>query len=91
MKKLFFLLLISTATLITSCSITKPNGFSNNEIGTKEGVSRATFVLGIPIDGGDYSVRTAARNAKITKIACVDKRIKNYLLVYIVETIVTGE
>ena len=52
--------------LITSCSVTMPlTATSNsNKEATKTGISRATFLFNIPLNG-DASIATAVKNGNI--------------------------
>lgn len=92
MKIIKSLIILATLTFtLASCSVTAPYMVTQNEMGSKEGKASATFVFGIPVNGGDCSTRTAARNGNITKIATVDTQVKNYLCIVVVRaTIVTG-
>ena len=92
----FKLLLIALAVcclgLLSSCSLTLPVNATSNTVGSKVGVATATGYLGVLFFDQDASIKTAAKNAGITKISTVDIRYKNILGIVInYETIVTGE
>jgi hypothetical protein len=90
MKKLFFAL--AAAGLLTSCSVTTPVNATSNAVGSKVGSSKTTSIFGLFFDGGDASIRTAAKKGGISKISTVDFKQTNYLMVVgMYETIVTGE
>lgn len=77
---------------LNACTTLVPLMITQNPIGTKQGKARAVFLFGIPLDGGDYSTGTAARNGGINKIATVDLQTQNYLGIIIVkQSIVAGE
>jgi len=79
--------------LLPSCAVMMPVTATSNPVTTtaKIGKSKATNVFGFWTDG-DASIKTAATNGGITKIATVDTKITTILWVYkIVETTVTGE
>jgi hypothetical protein len=91
MKKLF--LMLTATAVLTSCSVTVPVNATSNTVGSKVGSAQTTSVLGMfYLDGGDASIRTAAKKGGISKISTVDFKMTNYLFVVgIYETIVTGE
>lgn len=91
-KKIYCLLvIIVTATVLTSCSITAPLAVSSTPIGKKIGTAKAVIICGLYF-GGDYSVQTAARNGGITKVSTVDVKYYNCLGIFMSRTtIVTGE
>lgn len=75
----------------SSCTYIQPVTATSNPIGSKVGTARAFNVGGLWTEG-DYSIRTAAKNGKITKISTVDIQKSQYCgFIYIFETIVTGE
>jgi hypothetical protein len=77
---------------MASCSIILPVNATSNPVGSKVGTSEATVYLGVLAFDQDASIRTAAKNGGITKIATVDiKRTDILGLVQTYETIVTGE
>jgi len=79
------------AVSFTACSITLPVTATSNSVGSKVGTAKGTVVLGFSFDE-DASIRTAAKNAGISKIATVDIKVGNILgIVQTYETIVTGE
>lgn len=80
------------ALALTSCSLTLPVNATSNSVGSKTGTSTATGYLGALFFDADASIKTAAKNAGITKISTVDIKQKNILgLIVTFETIVTGE
>lgn len=83
--------LFIVAITFTACSITLPVNATSNNVGSKVGMAKATVVLGFSFNQ-DASIRTAAKNAGISKISTVDIKVGNILyLVQTYETIVTGE
>lgn len=79
------------ALMFTACSITLPVTATSNAIGSKVGTAKATVVLGFSFNE-DASIRTAAKNAGISKISTIDIKVGNILgFVQTYETIVTGE
>ncbi len=89
MKKVLFLSFL--AVTFASCSVTLPVNATANEVGSKTGSSSTTSIFGLFFDGGDASIRTAAKNGGIKKISTVDFKSTNYLfIVGQYETIVTG-
>ena len=91
MKKLLCSTIIA-ATLLTSCSLTKPVSASSNPIGSKVGQASGTCFLGVLCFGADASIQTAAKNGGITKVSTVDLKTSNILNLVITYTcIVTGE
>jgi len=81
------------ATFLYSCSVTHPVTATSNPVGSKVGRAEATQVLGFFFDGGDLSIRTAAKNGGISKISTVDFKTNMVFLGFVIdyETIVTGE
>lgn len=89
MKKI--LLLGAFAMIMSSCSVTLPVNATSNEVGSKTGSASTTSVFGLFFDGGDASIRTAAKKGGISKISTVDFKSTNYLFIIgMYETIVTG-
>jgi len=89
MKKFFILGAMALA--MASCSVTMPVNATSNEVGSKTGTASTTSILGLHFDGGDASIRTAAKKGGIKKISTVDFKMTNYLfLIGKYETIVTG-
>lgn len=92
MNKLTKIAILAFAITLNACTTISPLLITQNPIGTKQGKARAVFLFGIPLDGGDFSTGTAARNGGINKIATVDLKTQNYLGIVIVQqTIVAGE
>lgn len=90
MKKLIFSLILAAG--LTSCSVTVPVNATSNPVGSKVGSASTTSIFGLFFDGGDASIRTAAKKGGISKISTVDFKATNYLfIVGMYETIVTGE
>lgn len=84
---------IAGAALMSSCAITVPVAATSNPVGSKVGSAKSTQVLGFFPDGGDLSIKTAAKNGGISKISTVDFK-HSLIFLFLVqryETIVTGE
>lgn len=82
---------LALTAMMASCSITMPVTATSNAVGSKVGKAKGTVVLGFAFDE-DASIRTAAKNAGITKISTVDIKYGNTLgLIKTFETIITGE
>ena len=91
MKKLLCSAIIA-ATVLTSCSLTKPVSASSNPIGSKVGQASGSCFLGVLCFGADASIQTAATNGGITQVSTVDLKTSNILNLVITYTcIVTGE
>lgn len=89
-KKVFAL--IAIAALMTSCAVTLPVNATSNPVGKKVGVAKATGYLGVLFFDQDASIRTAAKNGGISRIATVDIKQSSILgIIVTYETIVTGE
>jgi hypothetical protein len=81
----------SVGAIISSCAVTLPVNATSNEVGSKVGRAKATGYFGLFFDQ-DASIRSAAKNAGITKISTVDIKHGNILNIIVsYETIVTGE
>lgn len=96
MKKMKTLLAIAAfvgTVMLSSCSITVPVAATSNPVGSKVGSAKSQQVFGFFPDGGDLSIRSAAKNGGISKISTVDfKRSLVFLWIVVAyETIVTGE
>jgi hypothetical protein len=90
MKKVLCTLVLGS--LLASCSVTVPVNATSNPVGSKVGSASTTSIFGLFFDGGDASIKTAAKKGGITKISTVDFKASNYLyIIGIFETIVTGE
>lgn len=84
--------MLAVAAVMTSCSVTLPVNATSNSVGSKVGTAKATGYLGFLFFNQDASIRTAAKNAGISKISTVDVKSSSLLgLIVSYETIVTGE
>lgn len=88
MKKIKALAIVSVMTFsLSSCLIYESYSVTGNPIGTKTGVAKThTFKKNV-----DFTMRTAAKNGKITKIGSVETKTKTYGPIIIFKTTVTGE
>ena len=68
--------------MLSSCTITMPRTATSNPVGAKVGTSEADTFLFLICFGGDYSIKTAAKNGGITRISTVDVKLFNVLNVY---------
>ncbi len=93
--KLSMLLLAFVAMVcFTSCAVTAPVCATGNPVGSKVGVASTTCILGaFFFDGGDASIKSAAKNGGISKISTVDFKSEMVFLYFVQKysTIVTGE
>lgn len=87
MKKIIFSVLCALA--LTSCGTvglvgavytgyTEPAAVTSNELGTKVGQAKAVSVLGIAA-AGDAGIEKASKQAGITKVSHVDKKVVSVL------------
>ncbi|ERP31246.1 TRL domain-containing protein [Chitinivibrio alkaliphilus] len=94
MKKLLSIV-GATALVITlvGCSATAPVNATSNPVGSKVGEAETVQVLGFFFDGGDASIKTAAKNGGISEISTVDSKYELLFLNFVrrYTTIVTGE
>ena len=92
MKKLKRVFVISLVALLTSCTVSGPLLITDNKAIEKRGEASYTVWLGIirPTTA-DASIKTAAKNGGITKVATVDVKIYGGLFKTTHTTIVTGE
>jgi len=89
--KYTFITLISGA-LLSACAAGGPFTATDNPVGSKVGEASYKVILGIFItDKGDASLKRAAQNGGISKIATVDTRVKAGFFTVKYTTIVTGE
>lgn len=93
LQKLMTATLFAAACMLCSCSITTPVAATSNPIGSKVGTAKSTQIIGFFPDGGDMSIKKAAKNGGITKVSTVDFKQSMVFLYFIMsyETIVTGE
>jgi len=85
------LIVLATAGMMASCSLTLPVAATSNPVGSKVGTASGTGFLGVLFFGADASIQTAAKNAGITKISTVDLKRSDILgIITTYETIVTG-
>lgn len=78
--------------MFASCSVSGPGFVTDNAVNTKTGeASYNVWIFGIRPMDADASIRTAAKNGGITKVASVDYKVKGGLLKTTYSTIVTGE
>ncbi|MGB1102985.1 MAG: TRL domain-containing protein [Crocinitomicaceae bacterium] len=92
MKNLRLLLGAGLLALMTSCSISGPLLVTDNKALEKRGEASYNVWLGFirPMEA-DASIRTAAKNGGITKVATVDVKVYGGLFKTTYTTIVTGE
>jgi hypothetical protein len=83
--------IVAVIFVMASCQVAGPLAVSSNPVGSKVGTSSYGMILAFPPLNGDASIRTAAKNGGITKIATVDYKVSWYVFFTKVETIVTGE
>ena len=93
MRKLInYLAIVAVSVSLTSCAATWPYAVTELPVGSKTGVSSSTVLFGTIFLNGDFGVKDAAKNGKITGgISTVDQKVTNYLLFMKYELIVTGE
>lgn len=77
---------------MASCSVSAPYLVTSDNSGTKVGEASYDVWLGFikPMDA-DVSIKTAAKNGGITKVATVDWKVYSGLFKATYTTIVTGE
>lgn len=94
MKKLTALFAgVLLAGSLASCSITSPVNATSNPVGTKVGTAKGNCWLGTLCFKVDNSIKTAAKNGGVTRIATVDHKTKIFPFGILIQytTIVTGE
>jgi hypothetical protein len=81
------------AASLASCSITSPVNATSNPVGTKVGTAKGTCWFGTLCFKVDNSIKTAAKNGGVTRIATVDHKTKIFPFGFAIQytTIVTGE
>jgi hypothetical protein len=92
-KTLLILPLIVLMMALSSCSITLPVNATSNQVGTKVGTSKAKTWFGIFHFKQDASIKSAAKNGGITKIATVDLKTQIFPFGILIKhsCIVTGD
>lgn len=92
MKKVRNIIAVGVVALLTSCSISGPLLVTDNTALEKRGEASYTIWLGFirPMNG-DASIRTAAKNGGITKVATVDTKVYGGFFRTTFTTVVTGE
>lgn len=77
---------------LSSCAVTVPVNATSNPVGSKVGEAKTTAVFGVfHFDGGDASIREAAKKGGISTISTVDFQRKMGVFTTKYTTIVTGE
>lgn len=89
-KKLMNIGVVSMLTLLTSCSVSTPFLTTDNAA-EKRGTASYKVILGIRPAVADISIKQAAKNGGITKVATVDLKVESKLFSTKYTTIVTGE
>ena len=92
MKKIRNTFAIAILGIMTSCSVSGPLLVTDNEARVKRGEAGYTVWLGFirPMEA-DASIRTAAKNGGITKVATVDQKVYGGLFKVTFTTVVTGK
>lgn len=85
------LMIVVVAAVATACSFTYPVNATSNPVGNKVGTSSGKVILGIFYKNVDTSIKSAAKNGKISKISTVDFKVENKIFVHKYTCIVTGE
>ena len=84
--------LFAVVAMMSSCALTLPVNATANTVGGKVGTAKATGYFGVLFFDADASIKTAAQNGGIKKIATVDLKQTSLLgIIVTYETIVTGE
>lgn len=84
--------LLAGLVLGAACTTTRPLAVSSNPIGAKEGRASSQAYIGGLLIGGDASIKAAAKQGGISRVATVDVETFNFLYLFIKRTtIVTGE
>lgn len=93
MRKLVMLTASAAVVIgLSACSMTGPVAATSNPIGSKVGTASGSVFLHFLAFGADFSIRTAAKNGGITKVATVDLKRSDVLgLLQTYECIVTGD
>ncbi len=91
MKKLMILVIAVAAIALQSCTVSHPVLVTDNAVGSKTGEASYKVILGFPPMKADASIRTAAKNGGIDKVATVDVVVRGGLFTTTVTTRVTGE
>jgi hypothetical protein len=93
-KKIIFVASVASVILLTACTVTRPVTATSNPIGTKVGTAKgSSWLWGTLCFKVDNSIKTAAKNGGVTRIATVDRKRKIYPLGFVIQytTIVTGD
>lgn len=92
-KGLFFAVALVVSAMLSSCAITTPITATSNPVGSKVGTAKSMSIFGFFPDGGDLSIKSAAKQGGIKKISTVDFKQSMVFLYFVMsyETIVTGE
>ena len=87
MKFLSLIVLLS----LVSCARFTPHSATSNAIGSKKGASCSNYVLGFHT-GGKSHIQSAAKKARISKVATVDQKTSGLFPIYWKEcTYVSGQ
>lgn len=91
MKKIkYTIAAVTTVLILASCSLSRPMLVTDNA-GEKEGTAEYSVILGIfrPMTA-DVSIKKAAENGGITRVATVDRVVESKLFKTTYKTVVTG-
>lgn len=91
MKKILIMVFAVAAIALQSCTVSHPVLVTDNPVGSKEGEASYKVILGFPPMNADASIRTAAKNGGIDRVATVDVVVRGGLFSTTVTTRVTGE
>ncbi len=86
MKKKLLLAIGIASLLFSSCTVYHSYQVTGSPIGTKTGVSKSNAY-----GTGDFGIKKAATNGKITTVGAVETVTKSYIIVAITKTFVYGE
>jgi hypothetical protein len=91
-RKCLLASLLGSIVFCSACTTTRPLAVSSNPISTKVGRASSQACLGGLLIGGDASIKAAAKQGSINRVATVDVETFNFLYLFIKRTtIVTGE
>ncbi len=91
-KMKLFSLVAFAALILGACTVVVPVNSTENPVGNKVGFSSCSTFLFLWLGDADCSIKEAAKNGGITKIATVQYKVSTILGIFnTYHTIVTGE
>ena len=91
MKKFAVGILVAAVVFLASCTTVAPVAGATGKVGSKVGMSKASWILYPMTLNGDAGIQAAAKAGGISTVGTVDIKYENMFIMGTYTTVVTGE